>query len=149
MKKFLSGINVAILFALALPSVAHAIGVEMAAGAWLQAPSGTLGYKALSSNDILDLENDLNYGAETRPFGRLIIDMPVFVPNIYLMYTPMEFEGDGSTSGSFKFGDQIIDGTVGYSSKLKYSAQLTAAKPGSTWTVSSANCEKSPGRLLQ
>lgn len=119
MKKFLLGINFAILSALVLPSVAPAIGVEMAVGAWLQAPSGTLGFKALSSNDILDLENDLNYGAETRPFGRLIIDMPVFVPNIYLMYTPMQFEGDGSISGTFKFGDQIIDGTAGFSSKLK------------------------------
>ncbi len=119
MKKLLLSINIAILFALVLPSVAHAIGVEMAVGAWLQAPSGTLGFKSISSNDLLDLDNDLNYGDETRPSGRLILDMPSFIPNVYLMYTPMKFEGNGSTSGTFNFGDQTIDGSVGFSSELK------------------------------
>ncbi len=119
MKKLLLSINIAILFALVLPSVAHAIGVDMAVGAWLQEPSGTLGFKTTSSNDLLDLDNDLNYNEETRPFGRLILDMPLFIPNVYLMYTPMEFEGNGSKSGTFNFGDQIIDGSVGFSSELK------------------------------
>ena len=119
MKKFPSRVALTIVLALVLHSVANAIGVEGAAGVWLQAPSGTLGYKALSSNDILNLDSDLNYDDEIRPFGRLKIDMPAFIPNIYLMYTPMEFEGDGSKSGTFNFGDQTINGSAGFSSELK------------------------------
>ena len=107
-----------IVFALVFPLSANALGMEAAAVGWLQAPSGTLGYKALSSNDILDLDSNLNYEEELRPLGRLKIDMPVFIPNIYVMYTPMEFEGNGVKSGMFKFGNQTFNGSAGFSSQL-------------------------------
>jgi outer membrane protein len=76
----------------------HTFGIEFAAGAWQQSPAGRLGYEALDPDNILDLETDLNYEDETRFFGRVNIDMPIFIPNIYLMATPMEFEGNTSKS---------------------------------------------------
>lgn len=88
---------------------AGAFGVEFAVGRWAQDPSGTLGYKVLTSNDILDVEKDLNYDTENRITGRVKIDMPLLVPNIYLMATSMEFKALGRKEGGFKFGDIFFD----------------------------------------
>jgi outer membrane protein len=90
------------------PASVYAFGLDIAVGGWRQSPAGQLGYEPLTSNDILDLETDLNYEDETRFFGRVDIDMPLFIPNVYIMATPMEFDGDGSKT--FKFGDTTING---------------------------------------
>ena len=74
-------------------SGANAAGLEFAIGGWQQSISGTLGYEALSDNDIIDLEDDMDFDDETRVFGRLKIDMPVFLPNIYLVAAPHGFRG--------------------------------------------------------
>lgn len=99
----------AFLLVLAMTTSAGAWGVEVAVGGWSQDPSGTLGYKVLNSGDLLDIENDLNYETETRVIGRLKIDMPLFLPNIYLMATPMEFKAVGQKADGFKFGDTVFD----------------------------------------
>jgi outer membrane protein len=88
---------------------AGAFGAEVAIGGWRQNPSGTLGYKVLDDGDILDLEEDLDYGEETRLSARLSIDMPLFLPNIYLMATPMEFSATGQKEAGFNFGDIHFD----------------------------------------
>jgi outer membrane protein len=90
-------------------ATAAAFGMEMAIGGWAQDPSGTLGYKALSSNDLLDVDGNLNYDKERRISGRLSIDMPLFLPNIYLMATPMDFIATGRNTNGFKFGDVTFD----------------------------------------
>lgn len=97
------------LFILAAANTAGALGLEFAVGGWAQGPSGTLGYKALVSDDFLDVERDLKYDDETRISARLSIDMPLFLPNIYLMATPMEFSATGEKAGGFKFGDITFD----------------------------------------
>jgi outer membrane protein len=99
----------AFLVVLTANTSAWAWGLEVAIGGWYQDPSGTLGYQAVGIDDILDLENDLNYKEETRVTGRINIDMPLFIPNIYLMATPMEFEAIGQKDGGFKFGDVNFD----------------------------------------
>jgi outer membrane protein len=96
------------VIAVSLPVSVHAFGIEIAGGAWRQSPSGQLGYEPLSPTDILDLETDLNYEDETRFFGRVNIDMPLIIPNIYVMATPMEFEGNGSKN--FNFGGTTVNG---------------------------------------
>jgi outer membrane protein len=101
------------------PAPSHAIGLELAVGAWKQAPSGDLSYNTIGTTDNLNLEDDLKYVDETRFNGRVKIDMPAVIPNIYLMMTPMEFEGEGSKSGSFQFGDETVDGAIGFFSDLK------------------------------
>jgi outer membrane protein len=72
----------------------------------------------LTIDDVLDLNNDLNYDDETRIFGRLKIDMPLFIPNIYLMVTPMDFEGTGNKNVDFKFGDKTIIANIDFFSSL-------------------------------
>jgi outer membrane protein len=106
------------LFLLIAPATSHAMGVELAVGGWSQNPQGDLSFEEITSDDILDLEKDLNYDRETRIMGRLKIDMPLLIPNIYLMATPMEFEGTGKKSVDFNFGDVIFQGDVDFESKL-------------------------------
>ncbi len=107
-------------FLLMLPALSYGIGLEVAVGGWQQNPKGTLGFKPDPLIDSsIDLENEANYGDEIKPFGRVKIDMPLVLPNIYLMATPMEFEETGRKSAQFSFGDVTFDGGVDFQSKLQ------------------------------
>ncbi len=116
MKKFMP---IIILFLmLTVPAASYAVGLELAVGGWKQSPKGYLSYEAVTANDELDLERDANYDDETRFSGRLKIDMPLLIPNIYLMASPMEFDGTGSKTVPFKFGDDTFSANVPFYSKL-------------------------------
>jgi len=116
MKKFMP---IIILFLmLIVPAASYAFGIELAVGGWKQSPQGYLAYKSITVGDELDLERDCNYDDETRFTGRLKIDMPLFLPNIYLMATPMEFDGTGSKTVEFTFGDYIFEADVPFYSKI-------------------------------
>lgn len=104
---------------LSIPSTALALGIEFAAGAWYQNPSGTLSYDKTTDADDLDLEDDLNYDNKWQPGGRLKIDMPMLIPNIYLMYTPMKWDETGSKNVNFSFGGENFDGDIPFKSELK------------------------------
>lgn len=117
---------------LALPGVSHALGFEVAVGGWWQNPSGHIGYEATGVNDRLDLERDAGYGKELRPMGRIKVDMPLTIPNIYLMATPMEFSGTGSKTSTFTFGDQTFAADTPFTSETKldqYDAALYYGVP--------------------
>jgi outer membrane protein len=101
-------------------SGAGAVGLEIAVGGWQQDPNGTFSHKPLSSADLLSVDNDLRYDTEIRVQGRAKIDMPLLLPNIYLVAAPAEFEETGRKSASFKFGDTIFAGNVDFFSKLKF-----------------------------
>ncbi len=112
MRKF---VLLACLIALiAVPSGVYALGLELGVGGWRQKPEGDLSYKGES----LDIERDLRYESETQGTGRLKVDMPLAIPNIYVMYTPMEFEGNGQKAVNFRFGDKTFTGNVPFYSKL-------------------------------
>lgn len=104
-----------LVFILFVPMSASAMGIEAAVGIWNQKPSGDIG----SMGDSLSVENDLKYGSQNKVFGRIKVDMPLVIPNIYLMATPVRFDGDGVKSSSFKFGDNVFAGNVPFSSSLK------------------------------
>lgn len=117
MKKFMPVIIFFLVFT--VPAASNALGLEFAVGAWKQSPQGYLSYEQLTANDELDLERDSNYDDETRFTGRLKIDMPLVLPNIYLMASPMEFDGTGSKAVNFKFGDVLnFQANVPFYSKL-------------------------------
>lgn len=109
MKRFTLALMILNLFGLVWVGMAGAIGLEVAIGGWRQDPSGSLGYEVLDDGDILDVDTHLKYEDETRVAGRLSIDMPLFLPNIYLMATPMEFSAIGQKDEGFKFGDVNFD----------------------------------------
>ena len=118
MKRLLLFTSFLFLFAIGIPSTTDAVGLEFALGVWDQSPEGDLAYEPIFPTDSLDLEDDLNYDDETQVFGRLKLDMPLFIPNIYLMATPMEFDGIGSKSVNFKFGDELITAGTSFASEL-------------------------------
>jgi len=100
-------------------SGAYAAGVEIAIGGWRQSLSGNLSYQALSDNDILDLETDMQFDDEDRVLGRIKIDLPAFLPNIYLVGAPMEFEGTGRKSVAFTYGDTTFNASADLTTKIK------------------------------
>ncbi len=99
------------LFLVAVPCKSFALGLEVGVGGWMQMQSGEIGYKPVSPTDSVDLGTNTKY----QPYGRIKIDMPLFFPNIYVMATPMNFDGSGNKT--FKFGDYAFTGA--YESKLK------------------------------
>lgn len=107
------GIAVLLLSFVLVPQIASAIGFEAAVGVWNQSPSGDIAYKGAS----LDLGNDLKYSDKVKPFVRAKLDIPVF-PNIYVMATPMSFDGNGSKNASFVFGDKTYSANTSFSSEL-------------------------------
>jgi outer membrane protein len=108
-----------LIFILSIPTTSFAWGLEIAGGAWYQKPSGNMSFDNSTNKDDLDLEDDLNYDDKWKAFGRLIIDMPLFFPNIYLMYTPMKWDETSSKNVNFKFGGQKFQADVDFDSELK------------------------------
>lgn len=120
MKKI--GLLLCLIFMLSFPAVSFGLdgfGLEIAGGAWYQSPNGDMSFDSTSNADNLDIESNLNYKDEWQPNGRLIIDLPLFFPNIYLMYTPMNWDETGLKNVQFKFGDKIFDADVEFDSKLQ------------------------------
>lgn len=108
-----------LIFILSIPATSYAWEFEIAGGAWYQKPSGTFSFDKTTKADDLDLEDDLNYDKQWEAFGRLIIDTPLFFPNIYLMYTPMKWDEKGSKSVNFNFGKIEFQADVPFDSELK------------------------------
>ena len=99
-------------------SDARAVGLEMAVGGWSQSIGGTLSYSESNIPDVIDLDNDIRFDDETKAVGRLKIDMPAFVPNLYLVAAPIEFEGTGSKSAALNFGDITFDANADLGAKI-------------------------------
>ena len=118
-KEIVFSVLLAVLFVFGVSGASYAIGIEAALGAWGQSPSGDFSYQSTSSVDRLDLEDDLGYESENKLMGRVKIDMPAVIPNIYIIGTPMSFDDDGSKSVDFTFGDKTFDVTADFSSKLE------------------------------
>jgi outer membrane protein len=96
--------TIALFFAMA--PQAMALDVEVAVGVWQQNLSGTLGFDELiDPEDVINLDNDVDFNPENRLFGRARFDLPLFFPNIYVAAAPMNFEGNGTKNSSFDFGD--------------------------------------------
>jgi outer membrane protein len=112
-------IMVAVIGVTCLVSTAQAVSIEAAVGGWRQDLSGTLSYKALDSTDVLELEDDLAFDEETKPFGRIKIETPAFAPNIYLVGAPAELEGTGRKSVALQFGDTTFNADTLLDAKIR------------------------------
>lgn len=82
------------------------VSVEGAVGGFMPSPSGDFQYGTGSRGD---LDSILGFDDEVLPSARLRVELPLIIPNIYLMATPMEFEGN--LTESFKFGDVTFSGS--------------------------------------
>ncbi len=113
--KVLRNLMFALVFVVLFSSYAFSLGIEGAVGVWNQDPSGYLSYKGES----ISVKDELRYDTENRFIGRLKIDMPLFLPNIYLMYTPIRYKADGQKNINFKFGDVTFRANVPFHSEVK------------------------------
>jgi outer membrane protein len=118
MRRSLFMVGLIVLWA-ASANTAFAFGIEVAGGGWSASPNGYLAYDTILPNDKLDLEQDLDYGTELSPFARIKIDMPMLLPNIYVMGTVLKYEETTSLPMNFNFGDDTFSGNVSFKSKLK------------------------------
>jgi outer membrane protein len=113
--------GVFVLAMLAVPYRAFAfLGLEVGAGYWKQSPSGTIGYKPVAGfvGDI-DLKDDLNLQDKSNVFVRVKAELPLILPNIYFMATPMSFTGSGTLTRNISFGNQTFTATTDVQSKVK------------------------------
>ncbi len=103
------------------PRESSALGLEIAVGYFQQNPSGEISYEGdtPTSSETLDLEDDFEFDAENQLTGRIKAELPLFFPNVYLMATPMKFEGEGRINRNFDFGDVTFQGSADFDSKLK------------------------------
>ncbi len=97
------------------PQVVQAVGFEAAFGVWYAEPGGGIGYEG----DSLDLKNDLNYSSEVKFFGRAKVELPRLLPNIYLMATPLSYDGTAAKNTSFTFGNQTFVAGTSFTSNVK------------------------------
>jgi outer membrane protein len=119
MKRFKVWIAGGLLTLALMPGAASATGIEVAVGGWNQTPNGDVSYKPISGLDTLNIKDNLKYNDETRVFGRIKIDTPLFLPNIYLMATPLSFSETGAKNTSFQFGNVSFRPNVPFTSELK------------------------------
>ncbi|PMP59403.1 MAG: hypothetical protein C0198_07090 [Sulfurihydrogenibium sp.] len=117
MKKYL--FYSAVLTSFIYPTLTYAMGIEASAGFWNQDPSGYVGYKVQSEADKIDVNQNLGYGKKTKPIGRVKIDLPLFLPNIYFMATPMKFDGTGKKDVNFTFGGKTYSAQQTFYSEVK------------------------------
>ncbi len=113
---FIILLAVSVLF---ISNQSFAIGLEVAGGVWGQGPSGDLSYKSDLTTDKLDIENDLNFDRKYKAFGRVKLDMPGILPNIYFIATLMKFEETGSKTTNFTFGDETFNVTLPFTTMLQ------------------------------
>jgi len=117
-------LTVLCLFVLAMlivPCRAFALfGLEAGVGYWQQTPSGTLQYKPLATTAAdIDIKDDLNFKSEGKPFVRVKAELPLILPNLYFMVTPMTCGGSGTITRNISFGGTQFNLGVPIESKLK------------------------------
>ncbi|WP_457601366.1 TIGR04219 family outer membrane beta-barrel protein [Hydrogenivirga sp.] len=87
------------------------VNAEFSIGAMSHDPSGNIQYQG----DKLDVKDDFGLDKKTKLFARAKIELPI-VPNLYLQYMPMSFEGEKSRT--FIYGGYSFTGTVRTEVKL-------------------------------
>ncbi|MBI2118518.1 MAG: TIGR04219 family outer membrane beta-barrel protein [Elusimicrobia bacterium] len=92
-----------------------AFEVETGVGISQISPSGNLSYKGIG----LDVKNDLKYDKVSNFTGRIRLDLPLFLPNLYIAATPLKFDATGSKTVPFQFGNLSFSANVPFTSTLK------------------------------
>jgi outer membrane protein len=118
MKKIqMFAVGVFALALLAVPNRAFAFfGLEAGVGYWQQSPSGTLSYQGTSD---IDLKNDLNLDNKSQAFVRIKAELPLILPNLYFMATPMSFTGSGTLTRPITYGNTTFNVSAPVQTKLK------------------------------
>jgi len=108
--------------------LSYGIGIEIAPAYWQAFASGFAAHKGAS----LDLKSDLNYDRADSFYGRIKLDLPLFLPNLYLTATQLSFDGKNAKSLPFKFGDAQFSASIPFESSFRldhYDATLFYGLP--------------------
>lgn len=119
MKKIISILCFVILLAHSPSLIAGEFGLDSTPERWSQSSRMGISYRLPGPNSGLSFEEELEYRNETRPNGRLVLEFPRYFPNLYVMSTAIEFEGEGSKKFRFNSGDKI------FSSDTLFDSQFT------------------------
>jgi outer membrane protein len=102
---------------LMLPHSAFAWGFEGGVGYWFTTPSGNISYGPNGSS--LDIGLDLQLNEKDTPYAWFKVETPHYWPNLYVMATPMRFDGTGQKNASFTFGDHTFQANIAVQSKIQ------------------------------
>jgi outer membrane protein len=122
MKKYVLLLSLLMSLFIVFPAQeSSALGLEIAVGYFQQNPSGDISYEGdtPTSSETLDLVDDLDLESEYQLTGRIKAELPLFFPNVYLMATPMQYDGKGRVNKNFDFGDITFEGGADVETKLK------------------------------
>lgn len=86
----------------AIPGIDLSVGVGYSS----VSPSGEISY----GGDYVDIEKDLGLGDSKKVNAYIDVDLPI-LPHIKLEYFPFRYEGDGTVTKSFQFGNITISGS--------------------------------------
>ncbi|EDP75831.1 TIGR04219 family outer membrane beta-barrel protein [Hydrogenivirga sp. 128-5-R1-1] len=89
------------------------VNAEFSVGAMSHDPSGYIQYQG----DKVDVKDGFGLEKETKPFARAKVELPI-VPNLYLQYIPMKFEGQKTRT--FTYGGYTFSGDVKTDVKLDH-----------------------------
>jgi len=93
------------------------INGEISVGVMNHSPSGYIQYPS-GTGDTVDLKDTFGLDSAVKPFARAKIEIPI-VPNLYLQYMPMEFDGTGRYSTTLTFGDIEFQANVDLDTYIK------------------------------
>lgn len=115
MKNLFRFILAAVFIVPLLVSQSVALEIEAAVGVAQLNPVGQISYQGVA----LDLKNDLKYDKVQTFTGRVKLDLPLVLPNIYVTAVPMRFEEIGNKNISFRFGSTTFTPNVPFTSSLR------------------------------
>ena len=118
MKNFRTILILLILLAYSPSVLAGDFDLDQPFEHWSLSPLNNLSVIPSDPNGVLGLDDDLISETESRPNGRLIFEFPRYFPNLYVMATSIEFEGNDSKDLRFNTEDKIITGKSFFDSQI-------------------------------
>jgi outer membrane protein len=118
MKKINLSIAVVLLLCTALPPKGDAFDAQDTLRIWKQPPTAELAFDPLGPASVRAFEDNRDVDEDTRFFGRFIVDMSQYLPNICVMATPIKYEGTNINNMRLDFGDESVKDDVALNSKV-------------------------------
>jgi outer membrane protein len=118
MKKTNLSIAVVLLLCTALPPKGVAFDAQDTLRIWKQPPTAELAFDPLGPASVRAFEDNRDVDEDTRFFGRFIVDMSQYLPNICVMATPIKYEGTNINNMRLDFGDESVKDDVALNSKV-------------------------------
>jgi hypothetical protein len=118
MKKINLSIAVVLLLCTAFSPKGDAFDAQDALWIKKQPSTAELPFDPLGPDNVRAFEGNRDVDEETRSFGRYILDMSLYLPNICVMATPIKYEGTDINSMRLDFGDASVKDDIALNSEV-------------------------------